>query len=59
MQHIKAYMSKIEDILKEDGTKKKTKQQSTTTGVSDKNLRIVARIVKGIRDSREEMLNAK
>ena len=58
MQHIKAYMSKIEDILKEDGTKKKTKQQPTT-GVSDKNLRIVARIVKGIRESREEMLNAK
>lgn len=57
MQHIKAYMTKIESILKEGGAKKKTKQE--TTGVSDKNIRIVARIVKGIRDSREEMLNAK
>jgi len=58
MQHIKAYMSKIDTILKEGGTKKKTKQEATT-GVSDKNIRIVAQIVKGIRDSREEMLNAK
>ncbi len=58
MQHIKAYMTKIESILKEGGDKKKTKQQPTT-GVSDKNIRIVARIVKGIRDSREGMLNAK
>jgi hypothetical protein len=58
MQHIKAYMSKIDAILKDGGTTKKTKQQPTT-GVSDKNIRIVAQIVKGIRDSREEMLNAK
>jgi hypothetical protein len=58
MQHIKAYMTKIEAILKEGGTKKKTKQQPAP-GVSDKNLRIVAQIVKGIRDSREGMLNAK
>lgn len=58
MQHIKAYMSKIDTILTSGGTKKKTKQEPAT-GVSDKNIRIVAQIVKGIRDSREEMLNAK
>ena len=57
MQHIKAYMAKIDTILKEGGSKKKTKQAAS--GVSDKNIRIVAQIVKGIRDSREEMLNAK
>jgi len=57
MQHIKAYMAKIDAMIK-DGGNKKTKQQPAT-GVSDKNLRIVAQIVKGIRSSREEMLNAK
>ena len=50
-------MTKIEAMIKDGGDKKKTKQP--TTGVSDKNLRIVAQIVKGIRSSREEMLNAK
>jgi hypothetical protein len=57
MQHIKAYMIKIDAMLK-DGGNKKAKQESTT-GVSDKNLRLVAQIVKGIRSSREEMTNAK
>jgi hypothetical protein len=57
MQHIKAYMAKIDAMIK-DGGNKKTKQEPAT-GVSDKNLRIVAQIVKGIRSSREEMLNAK
>lgn len=58
MQHIKVYMSKIDKMIKE-GTPKKTKKQMDAGEVSDKNIRIVANFVKGIREAREEMLNAK
>ena len=54
MQHIKTYMAKIDEMIK--NPPKKKKQQD---GVSDKNIRIIATIVKGIRETREEMLNAK
>lgn len=60
MQHIKSYMNKIDAIIKSGASKKPVKKNTTNdTGVSDKNLYIVANIVKGIREAREEMLNAK
>ena len=58
MQHIKVYMAKIDKMVKE-GTPKRSKKQAEADGVSDKNIRIVANFVKGIREAREEILNAK
>lgn len=61
MQHIKAYMAKIDSMLQQGMSKKPKKQAGAPeeSGVSDKNLRIVANFVKGIREAREEMLNGK
>lgn len=58
MQHIKSYMAKIDGMVN-GGFPKKAKKQAETEGVSDKNIRIVANFVKGIREARKEMLNAK
>jgi hypothetical protein len=58
MQHIKTYMAKIDDMIK-NGTPKKSKKETDVSGVSDKNVRIIANFVKGIREAREGMLNGK
>jgi hypothetical protein len=58
MQHIKTYMGRINTIIKNNGVKQ-PKKQVDDTGVSDKNIRVVASIVHGIREAREEMLNGK
>jgi len=49
-------MAKIDVILEENAPSKKTK---TTTQGTDKTLRVIANFVKGIREAREEMLNAR
>lgn len=56
MQHIKSVMAKIDGILEENTPSKKTKDM---TQGNDKTLRVIANFVKGIREAREEMLNAR
>jgi hypothetical protein len=55
MQHIKAYMSKIERMIKEGAPKK----QEGESKDNDKNIRIVAKFVEGIREAREGKVNGK
>ena len=57
MQHIKSYMAKIDRMINDDSPKK-SKKTADTTGVDDKNVRIIASFVKGIREARKGMLNA-
>lgn len=56
MQHIKSVMAKIDVILEENTPSKKTKDMAQG---NDKTLRVIANFVKGIREAREEMLNAR
>jgi len=61
MQHIKTYMEKINTIIN-DGSIKQSKKQMQgpdVNKVNDKNIRIIANIVKGIREARKELSNGK
>ena len=54
MQHIKSYMAKIDAMI--ENPQKKKKQDGSP---DDKSIRIIATIVKNIRETRKELLDAK
>jgi hypothetical protein len=57
MQHIKSIMTKIDAIISND--KQPSKKTDVIQTGDNKSLRIIAMYVKGIREAREEMLNAR
>jgi hypothetical protein len=64
MQHIKNYMSKIDMIIKNKQSSKKGSGLSPTrdkvmseTKREEKNIMLIASVVAGIREAREEALN--
>ena len=56
MQHIKAYMDKINAII--DGGKTMSKKNAMPQD-NDKSLKVIASYVKGIRESRKGLSNGK
>jgi ribosome-binding protein aMBF1 (putative translation factor) len=69
MKHIKAYMNKIDAMLastKPSSPKKKSfgfasskEKPAEETKREDMNMKIIADVVQGIREAREELVNAK
>jgi hypothetical protein len=58
MQHIKTYMAKIDQMIKSKQMPKPKKSKDAPTAPdTDKNIRIIASLVQGIRESRKETLN--
>jgi hypothetical protein len=58
MQHIKTYMAKIDQMIKSKQMPKPKKSADTSASPdTDKNIRIIASLVQGIRESRKEILN--
>lgn len=60
MQHIKSYMAKIDQLISLKQMPKPKKSKDATASPSsdnDKNIRIIASLVQGIRESRKELLN--
>jgi len=64
MQHIKNYMSKIDMIIKNKQSSKKGSGMSSAknrampeTKKEEKNIMLIASVVAGIREAREEALN--
>lgn len=65
MQALKNYMNRIDDILSEDTPSKRKKgfageaKDTSATKVEEQEIRAIAKIVKGIREAREEYVNGR
>jgi hypothetical protein len=57
MQHIKTYMAKIDQMINAKQMPKPKKSAAPAAPDTDKNIRIIASLVQGIRESRKETLN--